>query len=69
MLLDRGGSPGAATETFAWNSTAIFVGAAAGTAAGGFAVSAAGYRASFALGMLAVLAGALATRLWAARAA
>lgn len=68
VLLDRGGTPGAGTETFAWNSTAIFVGAAAGTAAGGIAVSAVGYRSSFALGALAVLAGALATRLWAARA-
>jgi predicted MFS family arabinose efflux permease len=49
LLLDRFGVPGTITETFAWNTTAIFAGASVGTAAGGALIAAAGYRASIAL--------------------
>jgi MFS family permease len=61
LLLDALAVPGAATETFAWNTTATFVGAAVGNAAGGAVIAAASYRASLALGIaFALLSGALA---------
>jgi len=52
LLLDRFSVPGAATETFAWNTTAIFVGASLGTAAGGALIAPASYRASIALAVV-----------------
>lgn len=51
VLLDALAVPGAATETFAWNTTAIFAGAALGNAAGGALIAAATYRASLALAL------------------
>ncbi|HUB76322.1 MAG TPA: MFS transporter [Solirubrobacteraceae bacterium] len=49
VLLDRVAVAGTATETFAWNTTAIFAGAALGNALGGVAIAASSYRASLAL--------------------
>ena len=49
LLLDRYSVPGALTETFAWNTTAIYVGASLGTAAGGALIAPASYRAAIAL--------------------
>jgi MFS family permease len=49
LLLDRFSVSGTVTETFAWNTTCIFVGASLGTACGGALVGPAGYRASLAL--------------------
>jgi predicted MFS family arabinose efflux permease len=64
MLLDAVATPGAATETFAWNTTCIFIGAALGNALGGVAIAASGYRASLGLAMVfALLSGALALTL------
>jgi MFS family permease len=56
VLLDSVAVRGAATETFAWNSTAIFLGASIGNAAGGVLIAAASYRASLALSLAAALA-------------
>jgi MFS family permease len=50
VLLDRFSVQGAATETFAWNSTCIFAGAALGTAVGGALIAPASYRAPIGLG-------------------
>jgi predicted MFS family arabinose efflux permease len=59
VLLDRFSVAGAATETFAWNTTMIFVGAAVGAGAGGVLIAqAGGFRA--ALVLAAALAGAAA---------
>jgi predicted MFS family arabinose efflux permease len=44
LLLDRFSVPGAITETFAWNTTVIFVGASIGTAVGGALIASSGYR-------------------------
>ena len=52
LLLDRFSVPGTLTETFAWNTTAIFVGAALGTAAGGALVAPASYRAGIAISVV-----------------
>jgi predicted MFS family arabinose efflux permease len=61
LLLDSVAVRGAATETFAWNSTAIFLGASLGNALGGGLIAASSYRASLALALVAALAsGALA---------
>ena len=49
QLLDRFSVPGAVTETFAWNTTCLFVGASAGTALGGALIAAGSFRASIAL--------------------
>jgi len=59
VLLDRFSVAGAATETFAWNTTMIFVGAATGAGEGGILIAqAGGFRA--ALVLAAALAGAAA---------
>jgi predicted MFS family arabinose efflux permease len=64
VLLDRVAVSGTATETFAWNTTAIFAGAALGNALGGAVIAASSYRASLALAMaFAVLSGAIALAL------
>jgi MFS family permease len=60
LLLDRFSVPGTLTETFAWNTTAIFVGASLGTAAGGALVAPASYRASVAISVVLGAAGVLA---------
>ena len=61
LLLDALAVPGAATETFAWNTTAIFAGAAVGNALGGALVAASSYRASLTLAMaFALLSAAIA---------
>ncbi|HXR14245.1 MAG TPA: MFS transporter [Solirubrobacteraceae bacterium] len=52
LLLDRFSVPGALTETFAWNTTAIFVGASLGTAGGGVLIAPASYRASIAVSVV-----------------
>jgi predicted MFS family arabinose efflux permease len=49
LLLDRFAVAGAATETFAWNTSAIFVGASIGTAVGGALIGSGGYRAALGL--------------------
>jgi len=49
LLLDRFSIPGAATETFAWNTTCIYLGASIGTALGGALIAPGGYRAAIAL--------------------
>jgi MFS family permease len=49
VLLDRFSVTGAATETFAWNTTAIFAGASIGTAAGGALIAPGSYRAAIGL--------------------
>jgi MFS family permease len=49
LLLDRFSVAGAATETFAWNTTCIFTGAALGTALGGALIAPGSYRAALAL--------------------
>jgi MFS family permease len=51
VLLDALAVPGAATETFAWNTTAIFAGAALGNAAGGGLIAVSSYRASLGLAL------------------
>lgn len=64
VLLDAVATPGAATETFAWNTTAIFAGAALGNALGGVLIAASSYRASLGLAMaFALLSGTLALAL------
>jgi MFS family permease len=62
LLLDRFSVPGRLTETFAWNTTAIFVGASLGTAAGGALIAPAGYRASLAISV--ALGGASVALVW-----
>jgi MFS family permease len=57
-LIDSVARRGTAAEAFAWISTAVSIGLAAGTAAGGVLIDAFGVRASFAFGCAAVLAGA-----------
>ncbi len=52
QLLDRFSVPGALTETFAWNTTCLFVGASAGTALGGALIVGGSYRASIALAIV-----------------
>jgi predicted MFS family arabinose efflux permease len=52
QLLDRFSVPGAVTETFAWNTTCLFVGASAGTALGGALIAAGSFRASIALAIV-----------------
>jgi predicted MFS family arabinose efflux permease len=53
LLLDRFSVPGAMTETFAWNTTCLYVGASAGTAIGGALIaSSGGYRASIVLAIV-----------------
>lgn len=52
LLLDRFSVPGALTESFAWNTTCICVGASLGTAAGGALIAPASYRASVALAVV-----------------
>jgi len=60
VLLDRFSVAGAATETFAWNTTMIFAGAAAGAAAGGALIAqAGGFRAALVLAAALAGAGAL----------
>jgi MFS family permease len=49
LLLDRFSVDGAVTETFAWNTTCIFAGAALGTAVGGTLIGPGSYRAALAL--------------------
>lgn len=49
LLLDRFAIAGAATETFAWNTSAIFIGASIGTALGGALIAPGTYRAAIAL--------------------
>jgi MFS family permease len=56
VLLDSVAVRGAAAETFAWNSTAIFLGASLGTALGGALIAVASYRASLGLALAAGLA-------------
>jgi len=58
LLLDRFSVPGAITETFAWNTTVIFVGSSIGTAAGGALIASSGYRVAiaFAIGCAAACA-------------
>ena len=51
-LLDRDAVAGTLTETFAWNTTMIFVGASIGTAAGGALITPVSYRASIALSVV-----------------
>ena len=52
QLLDRFSVPGAVTETFAWNTTCLFVGASGGTALGGALIVGGSYRASIALAIV-----------------
>jgi predicted MFS family arabinose efflux permease len=52
QLLDRFSMPGAVTETFAWNTTCLFVGASAGTALGGELIVDGTFRASIALAIV-----------------
>lgn len=52
QLLDRFSVPGALTETFAWNTTCLFVGASGGTALGGALIVGGSYRASIALAIV-----------------
>jgi MFS family permease len=59
-MVDRAAPAGTATEAFAWLSTAVAVGAAAGAAAAGALVDTAGPTAAFALGGAAGLVAALA---------
>ena len=49
LLLDRFSVAGAATETFAWNTTCTFAGASIGTALGGALIAPGTYRAAIAL--------------------
>jgi MFS family permease len=58
-LIDSVARRGTAAEAFAWISTAVSIGLAAGTAAGGVLIDSFGVRASFAFGCAAVLAGAI----------
>ncbi|HEX5583857.1 MFS transporter [Gaiella sp.] len=59
-LIDRGARPGTAAEAFAWFGTAISVGIATGTAAGGLLVDEQGVRWAFGVGAALALVGALA---------
>ena len=60
VLLDRFSVAGAATETFAWNTTMIFAGAAMGAAAGGALIAqAGGFRAALLLAVALACAAAL----------
>jgi MFS family permease len=60
VLLDRFGVAGAGAETFAWNSSAIFIGGAGGTAVGGALIaSAGGYRSALILSVSLALAAAV----------
>lgn len=60
VLLDRFSVAGAATETFAWNTTMIFAGAATGAGAGGILIAqAGGFRAALVLAAALAGAGAL----------
>jgi MFS family permease len=52
LLLDRFSVPGAVTETFAWNTTCLFVGASIGTALGGALIASSGFRVSIALAIV-----------------
>jgi MFS family permease len=58
-LIDSVARRGTAAQAFAWISTAVSIGLAAGTAAGGALIDAFGVRASFVFGCGAVLAGAI----------
>lgn len=58
-LIDAVARRGTAAEAFAWISTAVSIGVAAGTAVGGALIDAFGVRASFALGSAAVAVGAV----------
>jgi MFS family permease len=58
-LIDSVARRGTAAEAFAWISTAVSIGLAAGTAAGGILIDAFGVRASFVFACAAVLAGAI----------
>ena len=49
QLLDRFSVAGAVTETFAWNTSCLFVGASVGTAVGGALIGPGTFRASIAL--------------------
>ncbi|HLW95331.1 MAG TPA: MFS transporter [Solirubrobacteraceae bacterium] len=51
-LLDRHAVAGTLTETFAWNTTMIFVGASIGTAVGGALIASVSYRASVGLSVV-----------------
>lgn len=59
LLLDRFSMRGALTETFAWNTTCVFVGGSLGTAVGGALIAPGGYRASLALAVALALASLL----------
>ena len=63
LLLDSVAVRGAATETFAWNSTAIFLGASIGNALGGVLIASSSYRASLALGLAAGVASGVLAKL------
>ena len=58
-LIDAVAKRGTAAEAFAWISTAVSAGVAAGTSVGGVLVDAVGVRASFGFGCGCVLAGAI----------
>jgi MFS family permease len=58
-LVDAVARKGTAAEAFAWITTAVSAGVAAGTSAGGVLVDAFGVRASFGFGCASVLAGAI----------
>ena len=58
-LIDSVARRGTAAEAFAWISTAVSIGLAAGTAVGGVLIDAFGVSASFTFGCAAVLAGAI----------
>ena len=58
-LIDSVARRGTAAEAFAWISTAVSIGLAAGTAVGGVLIDAFGVRASFTFGCASVLAGAI----------
>jgi predicted MFS family arabinose efflux permease len=56
LLLDHFAVAGAATETFAWNTTCVFGGAAVGNALGGAIIGPGGYRAAMAVSIVLGLA-------------
>ena len=58
-LIDSVARRGTAAEAFAWISTAVGLGLAAGTAAGGALIDEFGVRAAFAFGCAAVALGAI----------
>ncbi len=62
-LVEHVAPPGAHAETFAWIGTAVMVGVAGGTAAGGWLVDAHGVRSAFAVGVGTIAVGAVATTL------